>query len=263
MSDAYGIGFYSPDKVSVKECPRHAKIELQGLDSANRESSLGSSVQVCTDCAVYLVSECSLPSTVVFTGYEGTVRSFLACAFPCKPFSLNVDGVVVISVCAVLAVLFVTGFYFLENSDVEAAEESNKKYEWEQAFNLFLFVIIPVADTITDLAYLLTCSFYRTWYFSVAVVAFMIPNLAFGVLLYQRDSMLLRPKMYFPFFECVPPSLQFEAHDNLGKLLVAFVVYTPYALLNLPHLTLKFALGMMLYSTKVFAIGGVYNVDGS
>ena len=138
-----------------------------------------------------------------------------------------------------LTLIFLAGFYFIESGEVLEGEEEDlgegeeeghgtseqaskdrgvREYRWGETFNLFLFIMIPAGDTITDLAYLLTSSFYRVGYFYAAVVAFMIPNLAFGVLLYQRNRMLLRPKH-------VPASLKFEAHDNLGKMAVACVLY--------------------------------------
>jgi uncharacterized membrane protein len=253
----------------------------------------GITTMTCKKCpSPFGASECSLSSQendiVAYYDYatygniygESNVDKaswYRLCAIQCGLFSLHASEGVVLGLSAVLVVLFFFGFLFLDRemkskdntdedaeSDAEKEEEQDKEqeqtgYNWIQAGSFFLFVAIPVADTITDIAYIISSKFYNVGFFAAALLAFLLPNMAFCHLLYTRNRLLLRPKLYLPGISIIPESMVVAVHDNLGKILYSCCIYFPWAVLNLPHLFLKIVLGMLMYSTKIFAIGGVYN----
>jgi hypothetical protein len=290
----YITGSYSSDKVTVEQCGVDSEIVLTGAPPIIEydyvlegyvyvfiEDSQGSSKQVCSPCRSFYTSYCEIAESVSFEDYRNSVISYLKCSQACKLFSLNLSRGVVWGGCSVLIALFVAGFFFLdrkqlddenENEDEDEEGSSGKSkseskskgkslldlssYPWGPALELFMFVVIPVTDTATDLAYLLTTQFYLNYFFYAALLAFLIPNFAFCWLLYKRE-VLFKAHMYMPCFDKLP--MNDVVNDNLANATWSVFIRIPYAILNLPFLAPKLVLGMLLNSTKVFAIGGVYN----
>jgi hypothetical protein len=258
VEENFGVGYISSDKISVEYCDKNYGIDLTGVGVDNVEISAGSSTQSCTRCGFSRIGECAISDEVSFFSYSDLETfSYKTCAHQCELFTIGASDNVIVAISILLVLFFVTGLYFIERKSDKVTGDMT--YNWKQSIAFLVFVIIPVADTVTDVTYLLGSVFYEAYFFYAGVLAMMIPNFAFCFLLYKRDRVLLKYKPLMPLYGCIPLSLKFEHHDNIVKAIVFTIIHTPYFLLNVPIVICKLFLGMMLYCTKIFAIAGVYN----
>ena len=149
---------------------------------------------------------------------------------------------------------FFSGFYFIERSVDKVTGEMI--YNWRVVYPSLCFCHDSGGRHCDRHQwYLLGSVFINHTFYGVAI---MIPNLAFIAFLYKRDRILLKYKPLLPLYDYISPSLKFEHHDNLAKALVFSIIHALRPL-NMPVFACKLLFGMMLYSTKIFAIAGVSN----
>lgn len=154
----------------------------------------------------------------------------------------------------------------------------------------FLIMAFPWLDVLTDLAYILTTNFQNYYLFAASVFVFIVPNYHFVHLIAQREIMpfFLIP---FPLYCChdsvfwlssdhgVPLVrnnklyISFDKHDSLFKVfyyyvlwLVLFVFqficllfFVLWSIIHIPFWIFWLHVGMLLYQTKVIAIGSVWS----
>ena len=119
-------------------------------------------------------------------------------------------------------------------------------------------------DSLTDLAYLLSESFYNWNILIIAVTCFIAPNFVFCQILYRKN---IQPFLYTHFWRIkIPNFLKFEEVDNIFKFVYTLVLYIvfllPNLVLNAPTFVFSivwFCFGLLLFATKAFAVCKVAN----
>lgn len=132
------------------------------------------------------------------------------------------------------------------------------------ALGFLIYTVIPVLDTLTDLAYLLTVSFANLAVVVVACLCYLLPKFYFmryllwgtgstnkQALVENHPRVFIRPR--FPFWD-MPSSLLFSKYDVLYKYIVTLIVSFPYLIINCPFLLMWLLLGVFLFNIKVMAI---------
>ena len=125
---------------------------------------------------------------------------------------------------------------------------------WRVTIGLLAYVLLPFADGMTDLAFLLSNPFYNVGLFVAMTLAYCAPALVFVKTLMDKKA---APRFYLV---PIPDQLIFKAYDSLYKLLIGAIILVPFTILNSLALAPWLALGCLLYTTKAFAIRPVANL---
>lgn len=256
--------FYTEDGINLSVCPDDSWI---GISEPNGK---------CTKCPFPLLySYCLLRGE----GYDASQgRTFETCAHQCTVLSLRVDETASYIVMAVLAMFVVISFAFLYHhvQEVESKVEAGNQpalddkveggetprrptvatMDWLQ---LITFVFFPAADYFTDLAFILSGSFYHWSIFALCAISFLVPNFLFIAYLRQQ-RILWEAKLFLPFISFVPKWVFFDEYDNIGKVLFTGTLLFPYVVMNSLLIFPKLVLGIVLYSVKVLAFARIYNM---
>ena len=173
----------------------------------------------------------------------------------CELIHLGVPETYVIIVEIFLLTIFIGSFFFLR---------SDGKFNSKVSFGLFLYTLFPTMDSLTDLAYLLSESFYNWNILIIAVTCFIAPNFVFCQILHRKN---IQPFLYTHFWRIkIPTMLKFEEVDNIFKFVYTLVLYVlfllPNLVLNTPTFVFSivwFCFGLLLFATKAFAVCKVAN----
>jgi hypothetical protein len=240
------LGNFSPDGISVEECPVTSEVVFPS-DLRDPTSST-TNRQECNECPYPKQSNCREVQNqydYTYTQQAGyTVQSFKSCD-GCSLFCLGASESNLAVVMGFLAVLFLISLCFLRTKD--------GGFEWKVVIGMLLYCAIPVMDTFTDLAFIMTNQFVAEWLLVASWTVFVLPNFAFFYLLYKRN--ILWPAMPVP----LPKSIDFSDADNVGKGILSLILVSPFVVLNFIILSFKVLVGMYLYTTKSLCIGTLAN----
>ena len=125
---------------------------------------------------------------------------------------------------------------------------------WKISIGLLAYVIIPLVDSLSDLAFIISQRFYSIGLFVPMVVCFCLPGLFFFKTLADKHA---SPRFYLV---PMPASLIFDHYDTLYKLILGVLTLIPFLFLNSPLLLPWMIIGILLYSTKAFAVRPVSNL---
>jgi hypothetical protein len=117
-----------------------------------------------------------------------------------------------------------------------------------------MYITIPLIDSISDLAFIISQPFYSLGLFVPMCVFFCAPALFFFKTLLDRKA---SPRFYFV---SMPQYLLFDKYDSLYKSVLGIIILVPFLMLNSPFLLPWLVLGNILYSTKAFSIRPVANL---
>ena len=193
----------------------------------------------------------------------------------CPNFLLNVSAITYCSICAFIAVLFLSSLYFAG----------------ENKFTMLILGTFPLLDILSDMIYILSVKFWNFELFLCAVIFFVIPSSMFV-------RMLVRIKAYprmikfvgveiigdqyiwlsvsrdgSPLINGERSTLSFEEHDGMDKVLwywsfwlvlialqvIFLIVCSLWYLVQATLLIVWLFAGLVLYQTKMLAIGKVWN----
>ena len=125
---------------------------------------------------------------------------------------------------------------------------------WKIAIGLLAYVTIPLIDSLSDLAFIISQRFYSIGLFVPMIVCFCLPGLFFFKTLADKHA---SPRFYLV---PMPSSLIFDHYDTLYKLILGVLTLIPFLFLNSPLLLPWIVIGILLYSTKAFAVRPVSNL---
>ena len=125
---------------------------------------------------------------------------------------------------------------------------------WKVLLGLMMYITIPLFDSISDLAFIISQPFYSLGLFVPMVIFFCAPSLFFFKTLLDRKA---SPRFYLVE---MPTYLIFDKYDSLYKSILGIFVLIPFLLLNSPTLVPWVVLGCILYSTKAFSIRPIANL---
>ncbi len=168
----------------------------------------------------------------------------------CSAFGFGYEEEITWFLLAALVTLFLGSFFFVS--------DENNDFSGKMAVGLILYCSIPVLDSFTDIAFILTAPFASLGLFIACTAVFLLPNFTLFHLLWKRGA--LAPKLLVSVPEGWRLSYMKNA-DNIFKAIVnvlAFVIntciYIPFVVLNAPYLTVKALVGMHLFNTKILCI---------
>ena len=195
----------------------------------------------------------------------------------CTNIAIAFDFITVMTVVILLTVLFLCCL----------AQAGSRKYE---ALILMLF---PTLDVYSDILYIFTSIFYNKSLIILSIVFFILPNfLFFGTLRklkavvptnlirfpgfkYVSPNLIwLGMKDGYPLFDGTRPSISFDQHDSIPKLLSYVVVWVVLIISQISYILAYLLLwpitslllviiwstvGMYLLQSKVLCIGNVWN----
>ena len=160
---------------------------------------------------------------------------------------------------AVITVMVMMYFCGLLMIPLSSISEIHRWGDIKLAFGFLILTTIPVIDSITDIAYLMTNDFWGMPAPSNFFFAYLLPILSLTSIFTAMGHFV------FHLFELnawckfrlvpIPKSLSYENYDDLFKVLSV----VPWMIMNLPFWFPWLVLGCFLYITKIFAVGKVAN----
>jgi len=109
------------------------------------------------------------------------------------------------------------------------------------------YVLIPMADNLSDLAYLMSGNFITVFYFALLFSFYLLQMTGFF-------RILLKRKAWCKFhILSMPQWLFFDEYNNLFKFLATALATVPFLVVNIYVLPLLFA-GMFLWAIKAFTL---------
>ncbi len=168
---------------------------------------------------------------------------------------------------------------------------SSLVFAGENVYIMFMLTLFPILDIITDLIYILSMKFWNLELFISAVCFFILPSLMH---LYQLIKLGARPTLKefimtellecdliwltisrngFPLVNGQRSSLSFDSHDGADKLFAYWLLWIALIVLQLGFLAMAavwyamallfliiwISIGLLLFQTKMLAIGKVWN----
>lgn len=116
-----------------------------------------------------------------------------------------------------------------------------------------ILVGLHQATATCDVLYILTAEFSNQHIFMITIAVFLSQFLFYS---YR----LVNSRRYMKFWVVeVPRLLLFKQHDTLVKLLLGGLVYLVFLVINLPLIIPLYLIGLLLMTTKLFAIGELSN----